>query len=239
MTLGPLEYLVIGFEGNRFTGQILRELRAARENGIIRVVDLFLLRKDESGDVAALELSDLSSEEAEHLAPLAGELLSLLTPEDIEQVARDIPNNCAACRAGSSGSQSHSVTERRRRPMFRAGMARRMVRRRAIIGTAAVGGVAYAAGHHMATKSAEQQNMDAQQNAQIADLQQQPAPPPLRQQPVYQQPAPPRAAYAPAPSGGAESDVLEQLKQLGALRDSKVLTEAEFETAKRKILGDL
>jgi len=114
--------------------------------------------------------------------------------------------------------------------MFRAGMARRMVRRRAIIGTAAVGGVAYAAGHHVATKSAEQQNTDAQQNAQIADLQ---------QQPFYQRPAPPPVAYAPTPSGGGESDVLVQLKQIGALRDSKVLTEAEFETAKKKILGEI
>ncbi len=32
MTLGPLEYLVVGFEGNHFTGQILPELRTAREN---------------------------------------------------------------------------------------------------------------------------------------------------------------------------------------------------------------
>ncbi len=45
MTLGPLEYLVVGFEGNRFTGQILPELRAARENGIIRIFRL--LRKTE------------------------------------------------------------------------------------------------------------------------------------------------------------------------------------------------
>ncbi len=30
------------------------------------------------------------------VVPLAGELLSLLTPEDIEQVARDIPNNSSA-----------------------------------------------------------------------------------------------------------------------------------------------
>ncbi|MFL5664953.1 MAG: hypothetical protein ACJ8BW_26935, partial [Ktedonobacteraceae bacterium] len=65
MTLGPLEYLVVGFEGNRFTGQILPELRAAREKGIIRVVDLFFLKKDEQGDTVAMELSDLSGEEAE------------------------------------------------------------------------------------------------------------------------------------------------------------------------------
>src|SRR5690348_17319748 len=61
MTLGPLEYLVVGFEGNRFTGKILAELRAAQEKGIIRVIDLAVIRKDEQGNVAALELSDLNA----------------------------------------------------------------------------------------------------------------------------------------------------------------------------------
>jgi Family of unknown function (DUF6325) len=96
MTLGPLEYLVVGFEGNRFTGQILAELRAARDKGIIRVVDLFVIKKDEQGNVTALELSDLSGEEAADLGPLAGDLMGLLAPEDIEQVAAGIPNNSAA-----------------------------------------------------------------------------------------------------------------------------------------------
>ena len=45
MTLGPLEYLMVTFEGNQFTGQILAELRSAREKGIIRVVDLFVIKK--------------------------------------------------------------------------------------------------------------------------------------------------------------------------------------------------
>src|SRR5579859_7661594 len=44
MTLGPLEYLVVGFEGNRFSGQILHELRAARDEGIIRVVDMIVFK---------------------------------------------------------------------------------------------------------------------------------------------------------------------------------------------------
>ena len=61
MTLGPLEYLVVGFEGNRFTGQILAELRAAQDKGIIHVIDLFAIKKDEQGNVTALELSDLST----------------------------------------------------------------------------------------------------------------------------------------------------------------------------------
>jgi Short C-terminal domain len=126
-------------------------------------------------------------------------------------------------------------------------MLRRRVIGRRLVRTAAVGGVAYAAGHHMATKSAQQSQTDAQQNAQIDDLQQQqdvpqqPAPPPpVYQQPapVYQQPAPPPPpAAAPAPSGGLTDDKIEQLKQLGALRESGVLTEAEFDAAKQKILS--
>jgi hypothetical protein len=96
MTLGPLEYLVVGFEGNRFTGQILSELRAAKEKGIIRVIDLFVIKKDEQGNVTALALSDLSAEEAMELGPLAGDLIGLFAQEDIDQVAAGIPNNSAA-----------------------------------------------------------------------------------------------------------------------------------------------
>jgi Short C-terminal domain len=120
-------------------------------------------------------------------------------------------------------------------------MLRRRVIGRRLVRTAAVGGVAYAAGHHMATKSAQQSQTDAQQNAQIDDLQQQqPAPPPpVYQQPtpVYQQPTPVYQQPAPPPSGGLTDDKIEQLKQLGALRDSGVLTDAEFEVAKQKILS--
>jgi Short C-terminal domain len=129
-------------------------------------------------------------------------------------------------------------------------MLRRRVRRRAIVGTAAVGGLAYAAGHHAAKKSAEQQYMDAQQNAQITDLQdqqnmQEPAyqqpPPPMYQQPpppVYQQPPPPLPQAAPpVQSSGLTDEGISQLKRLGELHESGVLTDAEFETAKQKILG--
>ncbi len=44
-------------------------------------------------------------------------------------------------------------------------------------------------------------------------------------------------AAAPAPSGGLTDDDLAQLKQLGQLHESGVLTDAEFEAAKQKILG--
>jgi type II secretory pathway pseudopilin PulG len=120
-------------------------------------------------------------------------------------------------------------------------------RRRPILRTAMVGGAAYVAGSHVARKSAEEAQQEAQQNAQIADLQQQQqaaaAPPTYYQQPApppstYQQPAPPPPqAAAPAPPEATTAEKIEQLKQLGELRDAKVLTDAEFEAEKKKILG--
>jgi len=96
MTLGPLEYVLIGFEGNRFTGQILPELVAARDKGIIRVIDLLLILKDEHGNTAVMELSDLNSEETERLGPIASDLLEVLEQDDVEAVAGYLPNNSSA-----------------------------------------------------------------------------------------------------------------------------------------------
>ena len=96
MVLGPLEYLVVGLEKYRFTGQILAELRAAQEKGIIRVLDLCVIAKDEQGNITERELSELSGEEATELSPLAGSVMGLLADEDIQQLAADIPNNSAA-----------------------------------------------------------------------------------------------------------------------------------------------
>lgn len=51
--------------------------------------------------------------------------------------------------------------------------------------------------------------------------------------------APPPQAYAPPPAAPADDtgDMLAQLKELGALKDAGILTEAEFEAQKAKILA--
>jgi hypothetical protein len=91
-------------------------------------------------------------------------------------------------------------------------------RRRPLARAAVVGGTAYYAGK----KGAQSAQREADQNAQIAELQQQ----------QYQQPPPPEPA-APA------KDPMEQLKDLAALRDQGVLTDAEFEIQKTKILQSM
>jgi hypothetical protein len=88
-----------------------------------------------------------------------------------------------------------------------------------------VGGVAVAA-HHAGTKSAQAQAAEQDQNAQIAELQAEQAPP---------QYAPPPAAAA-APEAGGE-DMVTQLENLKKLLDDGVLTQAEFDAQKQKVLA--
>ena len=55
-----------------------------------------------------------------------------------------------------------------------------------------------------------------------------------QQEQAYQQQAPPPPA---APAGTSTDDKLQQLKQLGELKTAGVLTDAEFEAQKAKILA--
>jgi Short C-terminal domain len=57
-----------------------------------------------------------------------------------------------------------------------------------------------------------------------------------QEQQQYAQQAPPPQAAAPAPAAGGSSTI-EQLKELGALKEQGILTEEEFAAQKAKILG--
>jgi uncharacterized membrane protein len=76
MTIGPVQLLVVGFEGEReFTGEILEELHRLREHDVVRLVDLMAVRKDANGEVEAIHASDLSEEEATEFGAIAGALI--------------------------------------------------------------------------------------------------------------------------------------------------------------------
>ena len=58
----------------------------------------------------------------------------------------------------------------------------------------------------------------------------------LRRRAAEQAPPEPEPQYEEAPAASGTDDKLAQLKQLGELRDAGVLTDAEFENQKGKIL---
>ncbi|HEX6780384.1 MAG TPA: DUF6325 family protein [Ktedonobacterales bacterium] len=96
MALGPLDFVVLDFPGNQFKGEILPELNAIRASGVVRLVDLIFILKDQQGHITITEASDLKGEDAQRYRQLTGDLSGLLTREDIEAAANDIPPNSSA-----------------------------------------------------------------------------------------------------------------------------------------------
>jgi len=96
MTLGPLEYTVIGFEGNRFNGEIAKEIGAVVDAGIIALVDVVMVTKDIDGNAAVIEIDAKDDPRFASFAGMLDGLMGLLTPEDIEKIASELPTNTSA-----------------------------------------------------------------------------------------------------------------------------------------------
>lgn len=95
MTTGPVEYVVLAFPGNQFTGAVAPALADLTQNGTIRILDLVFITKDADGDVAAIELEDHDDSSA--FSALEGEVGGLVSQDDIEHAAEGLePNSSAA-----------------------------------------------------------------------------------------------------------------------------------------------
>jgi uncharacterized membrane protein len=95
--MGPIEILIIGFPGNKFTGEVAPALAELVESGQIRVIDLVFVAKDGAGDVVAIELSDMDESTAAAFQAHVDEPSGMLADEDIEDIGIALePNSSAA-----------------------------------------------------------------------------------------------------------------------------------------------
>src|SRR3954468_12974682 len=95
--IGPVEYMIVSFPGNRFTGDIAPALAALVESNTIRIIDLAFVGKDADGSIAAFELSDVDPEVRSGLEALGLEATGLLGEEDLMDAAESLePNSSAA-----------------------------------------------------------------------------------------------------------------------------------------------
>jgi hypothetical protein len=92
----PLEYALIGFEGNKFSGKIVPELLDLAERGIVRFVDFVFIQKEEDGSTSTIELNDLDPELYEVFVPMGEHVSSLFTTDDLEIAASKLRENSAA-----------------------------------------------------------------------------------------------------------------------------------------------
>jgi Family of unknown function (DUF6325) len=93
---GPIDYIVVGFEGNKFDGSILKALADAIDKGVIALVALALVVKDKDGAVTVMDVIEdkdgYTSEFTQKYKPSEEKV----DQEDIDEVGGLLENNTSA-----------------------------------------------------------------------------------------------------------------------------------------------
>jgi uncharacterized membrane protein len=95
--IGPVDYAIIAFPGNRFRGEIAPAIGELVEAGTIRVIDVAFVGKDQDGNAVAMELTQLDPDVQEGLEKVGIEVGGLFNEDDLMDAADGLePNSSAA-----------------------------------------------------------------------------------------------------------------------------------------------
>ena len=95
--IGPIDYLVVRFPGSKMTGEGLPLLADLADRGIIRILDLRVIKRELDGSAVLLEIADFDGDGTLDLAVFAGAASGLLDDEDDENVVSLVePGDTAA-----------------------------------------------------------------------------------------------------------------------------------------------
>ena len=95
--IGPVDYLVVGFPGNQFKGEIAPALAELVEAGTIRIIDIAFVGKDADGNTVSMELTELDPAVQEGLERAGVEVGGLFNEDDLADAADSLePNSSAA-----------------------------------------------------------------------------------------------------------------------------------------------
>ena len=95
--IGPVDYAVIAFPGNRFNGAIAPALADLVESGTIRLIDAAFVSKEADGEVLAFEFTELAPDVQKALEALNIEVDGLFSDEELIAAGEELePNTSAA-----------------------------------------------------------------------------------------------------------------------------------------------
>jgi hypothetical protein len=94
--MGPVDYLVVAFPTDRMTGEAFPLLVDLVDRGVIRILDLVFLRKDDDGTVTTLTQVDLERMRVLEAALFEGAASGLLGTEDVAEAAGALEPGTAA-----------------------------------------------------------------------------------------------------------------------------------------------
>jgi uncharacterized membrane protein len=94
--MGPIDYIVLEWPGRQPSGEVAPHLLDLVDRGIVRILDIAFVTKDDDGSVTAVELSDLG-EAAAAFGAFDGASSGLLDFEDLQDAAAALePGTSAA-----------------------------------------------------------------------------------------------------------------------------------------------
>ena len=95
--LGPISYLIVEFPGSKMTGEGMPILVDLVDQGLIRILDLLFVTRDEAGSLRAVELRDLDLDGQIDVTLFEGASSGLLDDSDLADAASVIePGSSAA-----------------------------------------------------------------------------------------------------------------------------------------------
>jgi hypothetical protein len=95
LTMGPIDYIVVEFAEHNPTGEAFAELLNLVDRGLIRVLDLVFVRKQDDDTVVALSWQDAAGGIPE-IEIFEGATSGLLGQEDFDEIGNALLPNAAA-----------------------------------------------------------------------------------------------------------------------------------------------
>ena len=96
MAVGPVDLVIIGFPGNKFSGRITPAIMDLVDSNTIRVIDLLFVSKDADGVVTTIEAKDLEADSAPGYLAIDVVQPGALGAEDAEEINEDLEPNSSA-----------------------------------------------------------------------------------------------------------------------------------------------
>ena len=95
MSYGPVELVVLKFDGTNFEGEVLREIQKVVDNGTIVVIDILLAVRIGADPVRVLEVQELEDPILQRWEPIITDAGDLLTADDAERLSADLAPDSA------------------------------------------------------------------------------------------------------------------------------------------------
>jgi hypothetical protein len=93
---GPIDYIIVGFEGNKFDGSILKTIGGAIDKGIVDLIALAIISKDAQGNISMIDIANLGDSYAVNFAAKYKKKSDSITQEDINEMSDLLENNTSA-----------------------------------------------------------------------------------------------------------------------------------------------